>query len=291
MPFTLSTIPGFSDLANAALVVDKPALGIHVAMISNNAAFGLVRMELFQDRFQHGDTVYLPVSKVDGYNYSRDELLYAWTVGQSGAHNSGWLTGPDCLWYANWKVDQLTGEVTSDEWYRRSGHNDDANRTNDGTVRVTTIAQRQKNNLIIAVQPTFQGDQSASISIDKPWKQDLAQKLNVGAKFSVVRTEAVYMGEFTNGQTVGRPTSPADGYLYPYANVIFFPAWRWTTIGSALVQPDHNLGQLQDLFMQVSNVGLVTTQVTYNAGDHITDGVVTSHGRIAVIALGIRSVP
>lgn len=291
MSLTLTTIPGFSDLSNAALAQDQPALGVHVAMISNNAAFGLARMEFFQDRFPDGGNVPLPVSLVDKYNYSREELIYVWTIGQTGGFNSGWLTGPDCLWYANWKVDQLTGDVTSEEWYRRSGHNDDANKTNDGTVRVTTIAQRQRSNLIIAVQPTFQGDQSSSIALDKPWKQDLAQKLNIGAKFSVVRTEAMYMGEFTNGQTVPRPLSLADSYLYPYANVIFFPSWRWTTTGASLIQPDHNLGQMQDLIMSVSGAGLVSTKVYYNAGDHLADAVSTTHGRIAVTALGIRSIP
>jgi hypothetical protein len=287
----LTAIPGFSDLSDLALEADDPALGIHVAMISNNAAFGLVRLEFFQERHKDGDTVELPVSLVDGYNYSRDELIYAWTIGQSGGFDNGWLSGPDCLWYCNWKVEQSTGEVTSNEWYRRSGHNDDATKSDDGTVRVTIIAQRQKDHLIISSAPTFQSDQSASIGIDKPWKQALAQALNRGAKFSVVRTEAMYMGEFVNGQTVPQPVSPADGYVYAYSNCIFFPSWRWTTAGGALTQPDHSLGQLQSLRMAVGNSGAVTTAVDYQAGDVIGSATPTTHGRIAVVALCSRPIP
>lgn len=291
MTLTLSAIPGFADLSDSALVADDPALGIHVAMISNNAAFGIVRMEFFQGRYRDGETVALPVSQVDGYNYSLDELTFAWTLGQSGNFDSGWLTGPDCLWYGNWKVEQSTGLVTSTEWYRRSGHNDDANKTDDGTMRVTTIAQRQKDHLIIASSPSFQGDQTASIGIDKPWKQALTQALNRGAKFSVVRTEAMYMGEFINGDTVPQPVSPADGHVYQYSGCIFFPSWRWTTVGTVLTQPDHNLGQLQSVHMAVGSSGAVTTQVEYQAGDFVSSGVTTTHGRIAVVALCTRPIP
>src|SRR5438034_10578802 len=194
--FTLSGIPGFTDLSDTVLAENKPALGIHVADISQNAAFGMVRMEFFQAFYKHDDTVILPSSTADGYNYAREELLYHYTIANSANPSTRWITGPDCLWYANWKVEMedpaTLGKVDSQEWYRRSGQHDNAARSTDGLLLVTTIAQRERTNLTTAVAPTFQGDQSGSIdSVDFPWKTGLATALNIGAKFSVLNTEAV----------------------------------------------------------------------------------------------------
>ena len=63
-------------------------------------------MEFFQGIYNNGQTVDLPISPVDGYQYSRNELLYLWQVYNSGNPNTGWITGPTSLWFCGWKVDQ-----------------------------------------------------------------------------------------------------------------------------------------------------------------------------------------
>ena len=110
---TLQNSPGFADLDSAVLEQDEPAFGLHMQQISDNAAFGMVELEVFQGFYHHGENVPLPVSGVDGYIYTRAECLYLWHVAYSTNPQSNWITGPDSLWFTNWNVDQATGDVFS----------------------------------------------------------------------------------------------------------------------------------------------------------------------------------
>jgi hypothetical protein len=67
MGLTLSQPPGYSDLSDPLLVANSPALGIDFGKISENAAFGMVRTEIFNGLYSNGETVALPVSPIDGY--------------------------------------------------------------------------------------------------------------------------------------------------------------------------------------------------------------------------------
>src|ERR1035437_1032643 len=80
---TLNTIPGYSDLSNSVLAAGQTARGLHVEAISANAAFGMVRTEVFQGLYFNGDTVPLPVSRIDGYAYSQAEVMYFYNCGVS----------------------------------------------------------------------------------------------------------------------------------------------------------------------------------------------------------------
>src|SRR5678816_1568876 len=227
MPLTLTQIAGFADLSDSVLQAEKIARAAHVARIISNAQFGITRLEIFQDKYKDGDTVILPTSKIDKYPYQRDELTYFWTISNSASPSNFWLTGPDCLWFMSHNVQQWdntvgadnskAGLVSSEEWYRKSSvHNPDPNKSNDGILLVTTVAQRQYRNLTLTTQPTYQGDLTASIGIDRPWTQALATRLNQAAKFSVVRNEFGFLGEYVDGQTAPQLISPADNYTYAY---------------------------------------------------------------------------
>jgi hypothetical protein len=115
MTLVLTSIPGFTDLPDSVLVENNPAYSVHVAEISQNAAFGMVRQEVFVAPYVDGDTVILPTSPIDGYNYSREELCYLWTVNSSVNQSTGWVSSPGgSLWYCGWKVDQgLSGPIAS----------------------------------------------------------------------------------------------------------------------------------------------------------------------------------
>src|SRR5438270_10883231 len=117
-----NVIPSYSDQSDSVHDAQDKARGIHVEEISANAAFAMVRYEIFQKLYFHGDTVDLPVSGIDGYRYSREECFYIWNPNLSTNKDSGWITvGSGSLWFCNWLVDQATGEVFSSEWYRNSG--------------------------------------------------------------------------------------------------------------------------------------------------------------------------
>src|SRR5262249_28790786 len=147
MALTLNQVPGFSDLPDAAIAAEKIAIGLHMARISNNAAFGMVRLETFVGVYQHADTVPAPVSDIDGYQYQRSELNYYWVPANTGNPKTGFATyaPPWTMWYVDVKVDQATGVVFSEVGYRgNSDHPDRQAKTNDGLILVVTIAQRQK---------------------------------------------------------------------------------------------------------------------------------------------------
>jgi hypothetical protein len=290
MGLTLSSPPGYSDQNSAILAAGFPALGIEIAKIYTNSAFGKLRCEVFQDHYKNGDVIPLPVSKHDGYQYQRDELLYVWAVESSADKESGWHTGEDSLWFCGWLVDQSTGQVFCDEWYRRSGSHYDPVHTNDGVLRVFTIAQRIKNDLIMASSPTLSAITAGWMALDAAFKEELAQALNEDAKFSVVNTEVFYLGEYYNGQTVTLPHSAADGYAYSAGECRFQPSWRWTSVGNStrLVQPLVSKGQMATMKASVNGSGAVSCSVAYvDDNDALT--TYTTDGRIAVFAFCTRS--
>jgi len=283
MSLTLSQIPGFSDLSNASLEAGDIAHSIHLAKIDSNGNFGVARTEIFTGFFTNGQTVPLPTSPIDGYNYSRSELMYAWATGSTFNYATGSISGTDALWFAAWGVNQSTGLVSTFEAYRRSGDHSDPTQSNDGVLFVYVIAQRQNNAIIIATPPTF--TDLGSYASDDPFNESLAQALNDNSKFSIVASEVIYMGEFVDGGTVPQPVSLLDGHTYAYANVKFMASWRWTASGSSFAQPDSTVEQLGPMQWSI-NAGTgavdITVQYSIDGGENVTTKA--NHGRISVIA-------
>lgn len=291
MPITLDKQPGFLDISDTPLTHDKLAFGIHASVINDNAAFGLVRCEVFQAIYVNGDTVDLPTSLVDGYNYSRDELTYIWGIRTTARPSDNWITGPQTLWYAGWKVDQVTGEVFSEEWYRTSGTNGTAGQSNDGQLIVWTIAQRQKTALVMASVPSYNDIDDSDLHQDAPYTQSMARGLSSNAKFGVTSAEVIYMGEFVNGAVVPQPVSPVDGNVYDYADVMFTFSWRWTTNNQAYQKPavTTGLSQMGPMKASIDATGNVACAVEYIAAGGGLTGFRTGQGRIAVFAFCTRS--
>jgi hypothetical protein len=287
MGLTLQYPPGYSDLQDPALASGQPAIGIDLAKMYFNSAFGKVRIETFYFiDLKNGDTVPLPVSQIDGYVYSRNELIYQWSL-NSG--NGTWISGADSLYYCGWLVDQTTGAVFSDEWYRRSGSHANVTHTNDGLLKIMVIAQRQLKNVVMATSPAYSAITAGWIAQDKPLTQQLAQGMNDDAKFSVVNKEVFYLGEYYDGQTVTLPHSPDDGYAYSAAECKFMFSWRWTPAGNSagLSEPPLSYGQLGPMIASVNSSGVVSTTVKYiDNGGNLNS---TNDGRLAVFAFCTRS--
>jgi hypothetical protein len=138
------------------LLQDKPALGVHLNRINQNANFGIVRLEVFSGTYRHGETIPVPTSDVDGYIYNRKELMYLWSAQNTGDPNTGWASyrEPWTMWYGVWNVNQTTGEVSSQIGYRgNQDHLDRQAQTNDGLLQVFVIAQRQLVGLHLSSAP------------------------------------------------------------------------------------------------------------------------------------------
>jgi hypothetical protein len=294
MGLTLSQPPGYSDLSDPLLVANSPALGIDFGKISENAAFGMVRTEIFNGLYSNGETVALPVSPIDGYPYSRNELLYFWTIRNSTSPTTHWISAGDSLFYCAWNVDQTTGDVASFEVYRRSGNHANVTGTNDGLLEVWTVAQRQLSNLIMAASPSYSAITGSTVAQDKPLTQLLAQSLNDNAKFGVVNSECFYLGDYYDGQTVVLPHSPDDGYAYSAAECNFMFSWKWTSQGnsSVLLSPPLSNGQLGPMQCSINSSGVVSIDVWYidnSGGLFDAEALGGTDGLVSVFAFTKRS--
>jgi len=155
---TWGTVPGAVDVPDANLAADQPVTDYALTKISNNAKFAAVRPETFYGWYRNGETVVLPTSPVDGYNYTRAELEYeiaAWSTRApaSGAATNGAATKPgiasgnsgagNLYWTDFWveeKNEASPGLVHTYVSYYVEGGAETI--TNDGFVKVRTIATR-----------------------------------------------------------------------------------------------------------------------------------------------------
>jgi hypothetical protein len=129
---TREATPGSSSLANAFSEVDEANFvpgstlrASNVLQIKKNIDEAILTPEFFGVyEFANGDTVSTPVSPVDGYTYSRDELTYvwAWNILRPAA-GTGQVRIP--IFYGG--VDQATGAVQLACWRLTDHYVDDDN--------------------------------------------------------------------------------------------------------------------------------------------------------------------
>lgn len=148
---TLTTQPGFTEIADASFASGAAASDAVFKSLNADAKFAAVRNEQFYGYYANGETVVLPESPADGYQYSRSELLYSfgwyWT-GAPGGPCGGTMTPPargatsgqGQMLQMGANVDQTTGVVSTAVSYFKSSEQD----TNDGILLVITHAQRSR---------------------------------------------------------------------------------------------------------------------------------------------------
>jgi hypothetical protein len=152
---TLTSQPGFSEVPSSALDAGQPLTSANIKAINSDACFAAVRTEEFWGYYKHGETVVLPESPADGYEYAREELRYVideiyWTGAPPGSAlggtqnlpSRGATGGAGHLLQMGFHVDQATGAVTCDVSYHVEGGAQTD--THDGILRITTIAKRQR---------------------------------------------------------------------------------------------------------------------------------------------------
>jgi hypothetical protein len=153
MTLVLAKEPGFTDIADTAFDPGQAATDTDLKALNDNAKFAAVRSEEFWGYYQHGETVALPVSLADGYQYAREELLYAWAVvwtgagpgnlnGTQEAPTPGATSGAGVVLQMGFSVNQGTGEVSCvvSYWKDSVGQSN----TNDGILLVHTFAKRAR---------------------------------------------------------------------------------------------------------------------------------------------------
>ncbi len=149
---TFSAVPGFFDISDAVLAGGQPLTDDAILKLSHNAKFAAVRTEiLLLGFYQHGDTVPVPASPVDGYQYSRSECMFLPILVSSRSPAAGFVSGQKVfppvasadagqgnLVIVPYQLDinDATGQLTCQTYWSASGTE------NQGLVKVYVIATR-----------------------------------------------------------------------------------------------------------------------------------------------------
>lgn len=151
---TIASVPGFNDLTDP--VADDVVTDDTLVKISQNAKFAAVRMEtIYMGFYKNGDTIGTPVSPVDGYAYSRAEMLFDFSLYSTRAPGAGFVSGQatvpdisptqaDSLYWFTFDIDDTTGAVSITTSYFRNGGSETV--THDGIVKVSAVCQRSSVN-------------------------------------------------------------------------------------------------------------------------------------------------
>ena len=163
MNLTLTQQPAaFSQIAASSFNTGATLTAALLTRLNENIKFAAARTEEFYGYYINGQTVWLPVSPLDGYQYSRSELSYygevywtakylpemvgtedgVWDIGMDTdggpmPTSRGFASGPGQITRCQLTVNQATGLVSTAVTYGGSA-------TGDGVLRVTTIARRMR---------------------------------------------------------------------------------------------------------------------------------------------------
>ena len=151
MSLTLMSQPGFTELVDSTWDAGNPITASNMKSLNADAKFSAVSNEQFWGYYRNGETVVLPVSTADGYEYSQSELVYAWSWYWTGSAPTalngtqsppvgGATSGQGTLLSMSANVNQLTGLVSTVVSYYKTAEQD----VNDGILMVITHAQRNR---------------------------------------------------------------------------------------------------------------------------------------------------
>ncbi len=151
MSLTLSAQPGFTEVVDSTFDTGASLSSSAMKSLNADAKFAAVRNEQFWGYYRSGETVVLPTSPADGYEYSQAELVYSWSLyssappmgalaGTQSAPTPAANSGPGTLLGVSQNVNQATGLVTCSAVY----FNGTQTNTTDGILMVITHAQRSR---------------------------------------------------------------------------------------------------------------------------------------------------
>ncbi len=158
---TFASIPGFFDLGDSAIVGGQPLTDDAIGKISHNAKFGAVRCEIiYMGFYANGNTVPTPISPVDGYAYSRSEVMYVWSIYTNRTPAAGFVPGQAAPapisasqagnlynFPGGWDINDATGVVSLKTTYNSNFSGLTEVVTNDGIIKVYALCQRSSVNV------------------------------------------------------------------------------------------------------------------------------------------------
>lgn len=294
MPLTFTSVAGLLDLPDALFEATDVAADWGIGRICANTRFGALACEVFYGEYRDGDTVALPVSAVDGYHYSRDELVYGWMHKTTFDPDTGAPGGRGSFLLRTPSVDPLTGAVSSLLVYYVQGGAQ--TNTYDGLLAVLTFGVRGRGRLTMSAAPSFNDLADSAFAIDAAFKTLNATRLNRNAKLAAVRFELFskstlldskgFPQGYSNGQTVPLPVSPVDGYTYARAELKYLPFWIYTGKSNRSGPTGPGRIRLENVSVNTTT-GVVTTQINYWNG---TTETVTNDGIVGVLVLAQRAI-
>jgi hypothetical protein len=153
---TWGTEPGFVDLPDSNLAANQPLTSYALQAMNNNSKAAAVRPETFYGWYRDGETVLLPVSPVDGHQYTREELEYEIAAWDARGPASGALNGVQArparantnaapgtlydMWFAVEEKNEANPGLV--HCYVSYWTGSAENQTNSGMVKVRIIATR-----------------------------------------------------------------------------------------------------------------------------------------------------
>lgn len=273
-----ASAPGFFDLADTAFNLDAALTQTNIQQLNKNAKLSAVRSQIFYSgAYSNGQTVPVPTSPVDGYVYSRAELVYIAFWIHTVDPTTHITSGPGRVRTKDFGINVSTGVISTEVSYW-DGHHETF--TTDGLLGVIVFAQRTI--AIMAAQAASFVDINDPLFFNGVVLGDTNIKnLNKDAKFSILRPE-FFRANYSHGQTIPLPTSPIDGYVYTRSELTYiFSNANTATPGGA------QGGIALENFKVDPATGVVTSEVHYNK-----DGggrVVTNNGSIWVLTIARRS--
>ena len=227
----MASSPSYSAITGSTIAQDKPLTQLLAQALNDDAKFAVVDHEvIYLGEYVNGQTVTLPISPADGYNYSAAECKFQfswrWTAPGASPMAAPSLTDGQL---APIKASVNSSGVVSTTIY----YVDDSGNLisfNDGRIAVFAFCQRSGTPGTIT--PTANG--FAELSFDNfmpgsPLPYTLIQQMIKNQQEAMLAVEFFGPTAYGDGSQVALPTSLIDGYTYARSELYYLYEWSDTT--------------------------------------------------------------
>jgi hypothetical protein len=243
----LTQTPGYVVQPASVFNAGQPINGLGLARVQNNADFAAVDVECFYQEVKNGDTVTLPRSTVDGYQYQLYECVRYWETRSTVLGVSGQPAAAGGLLVLDYWVDPISlAAQVLETYYVQGGAS--SGPIADGVIAVWTFGVRGRGFTTVSPSPTFTFQSDAAYATGQALTQSLLQGLNSSALFGAVRKEVFMLSAsgtnwqpttaYATSATIQPSITHANGCVYTAAlggtSGTVEPSWP-TTIGAAII--------------------------------------------------------
>ena len=271
---TLAQTPVFTDVPDSNIITDAIVTDVLMQGLNDAAKFSAVSAEIiYMGEFVNGDTVPLPISPADGYQYVRGNtlMLPMWR----------WTTLADQFIDPPQKqVQDFSATVGNTDGFvsiQVKYYNNGTTTTNQGRVAVFAFCHRpmakpQGPVDFVDLDPAF-------LASGRPDRADVMLRLLHNVRYASLRTE-FFTSIIVNGQLVPLPTSIVDGYTYSRDELTYVYDIQSTGPASAI-----RIGSWISSINQQTGVASVTITRVADGGGFRT----TNDGSLTVITVARRN--